>query len=109
MSNAIEETLKALTEFESQLDSAKSDAAEAKRTMVKNASEWAEEAKAAALARANEAADLTISKAREQAEAEAAEIRVKGKRDLADFEESLSGNESEAADLVTKRLLGEST
>jgi vacuolar-type H+-ATPase subunit H len=108
MSNVIEETLKALTEFESQLNSARTDASEARRQMVKNAAEWAESAKAKAIASARRIASETASKAREEAEREAESIRKKEQATLKVFEGSMSRRKSEAAELVADRLLGES-
>ncbi len=109
MSKAIEETLKALTEFESQLTSAKTDASEAKRLMVKKAGEWAEAAKAEAIAEAQRIAAETVSKARTEAEAEAASIRDRGESALKGSEDLWSKHEEEAAELVTQVLLGESS
>lgn len=108
MSNVIEETLKALTEFESQLDSARADASEARRRMVKNAAEWAESAKAKAIASAHQIASETVSKAKEEAKKEAESIRKNEQAALKSFEGSMSKRKSEAAELVADRLLGES-
>jgi vacuolar-type H+-ATPase subunit H len=107
MSKTIEEALKALTEFESQLDSAKAGASEAKRQMVKEASELAEKAIAAAVAEAQRIAQETVSKARMEAEAEAESIRNDGVSALKAFESALTKHKPEAAELVTKALLGE--
>jgi vacuolar-type H+-ATPase subunit H len=107
MSTAIEETLKALTEFEAQLDSAKADAAEAKRLMIKNASDWGAAAKASAIADAQRIAAETISAARKEAESEAEKIRKEGQVSMKKLEESLSRRRAAASELVTKRLLGE--
>jgi vacuolar-type H+-ATPase subunit H len=107
LSSAIEETVKALVEFESELDAAKAAVSEAKSRTMKDASAWADAAKAAALSRAQEIASRTVAKAKEEAEAEAARIRKKGESDLKAFESSISKYKSEAAQLVASRLLGE--
>jgi vacuolar-type H+-ATPase subunit H len=107
MSTAIEETLKALTEFESQLDSARADASEAKRQMIKLAAEWADAARGAAVAGAQKVAADAISKAKKEAEKEADSIAKKGQVEVKKFKLSLSGHRSKASELVEKMLLGE--
>ncbi len=109
MSKVIEDTLKALTEFETALDSAKAAASEAKRQMVKKAGEWADGARATAVAEAQRMASETVSRAKSEAEAEAESIRAKGKSALKSFEGGLSKHESEAAKLVAEKLLGEAS
>ena len=69
MPSAIESTVKALVEFEAELDRAKAEASDAKRRTMKDAADWAEEAKAAALSKAQSIASAGISKAKEDAEA----------------------------------------
>jgi len=108
MPSAIESTVKALVEFEAELDRAKAEVSEAKRRTMKDAVDWAEEAKAAALSKAQSIAAAGVSKAKEDAEAEAATIRRKGESDLRAFESSISNNGAKAAKLVAARLLGES-
>lgn len=107
MSSAIEETVKALVEFESDLDSAKTGVSEAKTRTMKEAADWAVAAKASAISKAQEIASKTVAKAREAAETEAALIRKKGESDLKAFENSITENKSKAAELVASRLLGE--
>ncbi len=107
MSSAIEETVKALVEFESELDAAKAEVSEAKTRIMKEAADWAEAAKASAVSKAQEIASKTIAKAREDAEAEAEKIRKKGESDLKAFENSIAKHKSKAAELVASRLLGE--
>ena len=109
MSKAIEETLRALTEFESQLASAKTSALEAKRQIVKAAGEWAELAKAEAVAEAERIASETSLRAREEAEAKARLISDGGESARKDFEKSLSKRMPEAVELVARMLLGESS
>jgi vacuolar-type H+-ATPase subunit H len=107
MPSAIESTVRALVEFEAELEKAKVDVSEAKRRTMKDAVEWAEEAKAAAISKAQAIAASRVSKAREDAEAGARTIREKGESDLEAFENSISKNRSRAAELVAARLLGE--
>jgi vacuolar-type H+-ATPase subunit H len=107
MSTAIEETLKALTEFESRLDGAKAEASEARRQMLKMAAEWAEAARGAAVAEAQKIASEAVAKAKKEAEKEAESIAKKGQVAVKHFEASLSKQKSKAAELVTKTLLGE--
>ena len=107
MSKTIEETIKALTEFESDLDSAMAEAVEARKKLSKNAVEWAASARDAAVTKAQRIASETVEKARKEAEREAAEIRRKGQASLKKQEESMVKHKAEAVELVTKRLLGE--
>ncbi len=107
MSSAIEETVKALVEFESELDGAKAEVSEAKTKTMKDAAALAEAAKASAISKAQETASKTVAKAREDAEAEAEKIRKKGESDLTAFESSIAKHKSKAAELVASRLLGE--
>ncbi len=109
MSSPVEDTINALTEFESLLDSAKNDAAESKKRMLKGAQEWAEAAKSAALARADKMASETIAKARTEAERDAAQIRSSGEAALRRYEQAMGKHTAEAAEHVAKRLLGESS
>ena len=107
MPQVIEETVKALTEFEADLDRANADVLEAKKKMIKDAADWAESARASALAEAQKLADQKLSQARQRAEAKAVEIRRKGQTATKQFAESLSKRKSEATELVVSRLLGE--
>jgi vacuolar-type H+-ATPase subunit H len=108
MSPAIEATVKALVEFESELDGAKREVLEANRKTMQNALDWAEAAKSSALSKAQEIASQRVAKAKEDAEEEAIRIRMKGESDLEAFEVSISKNMSRAVDLVAARLMGES-
>ncbi len=109
MSKVIEETLKALTEFETQLDAAKADSAEAKRQMLKGAAEWAGTARASSVAEAQRIAGEALSKARKVAEAEAESIKKEGASALKSFQGALAKRKAGAEELVTERLLGESS
>lgn len=108
MSSAVEQTVKALVEFESELDRARADATESKRRASKDAADWAESAKASAVSKAQEIAAQRLAKAKGDAEAEAEKIRKKGESDLRAFEGSISKHRAEAAKVVAARLLGES-
>ncbi len=109
MSSAIEETVKALVGFESQLDRAKVEASEAKRRAMKDATDWAEAAKAAAVSKAQEIASGMLVKARAEADAEAAKIREKGESDLRAFEGLISKHKAKAAEIAAAGLLGENS
>jgi vacuolar-type H+-ATPase subunit H len=109
MPSVIESTVKALVEFEAELDRAKAEASDANRRTMKDAADWAEEAKASAISKAQAMASRSISSAREDAETEANTIRKKGETDLKAFEGSISRNKSRAGELVAARLLGESS
>jgi vacuolar-type H+-ATPase subunit H len=107
MPQTIEDTVKALTEFEANLDRVKSEVLEAKKKMVKDAADWAESARSSAIAEAQKLATQRLAEARREAEAEATEIRKKGQASTRKFEESISKHKKEAAELVLRRLLGE--
>ena len=106
MTSAIEETVKALIEFESELDRVKAEASDTKRKMLKDASEWAASANASAVAKAQEIAADRMAKAKAEADAEADSIRKKGESSLKSFEVSISKNKSKAASQVVARLMG---
>lgn len=107
MPQTIAETVKALTEFEAELDMVKTGAMEAKKKMLKDASDWAEAAKSRALAEAQRLASERLSEARAEAEAEAAEIRKKGQASTKKFAESMARHKKDASELVLRKLLGE--
>jgi hypothetical protein len=109
MSSAIEATVKALVEFESELEKAKVEAGDAKRRVAKDAADWAQAAKSSAVSKAQEIGSRRVADAKAEAEAEAAKIREKGLSDLKVFESSISRRRSKAAELVASRLLGETT
>jgi len=108
MSSAIEQTVKALVEFESALDRAKAEAVEAKKRAMKDAIDWAEAARSTAIAEATEIAARRVAGARADAEAEATKIREEATSALKEFEGLISGHRTAAADLAARRLLGES-
>jgi vacuolar-type H+-ATPase subunit H len=107
MTSAIEETVKALVEFESELETAKAEVSETKRRAMKDAADWAEAAKTSAVSKAEEIASRGVARAKEEAEAEADRIRKVGASDLRAFESLISGHKSKAAELVASRLMGE--
>jgi vacuolar-type H+-ATPase subunit H len=107
MSSAVEVTVKALVDFESELERAKAGVSETKRRTTKDAADWAEAARATAVSKAQEMASQRVAMAREKAEEEADKIRKKGQSDLKAFENSISSQRSKAAKLVASRLLGE--
>jgi len=106
--SAIEQTVKALVEFESALDSAKAEVSEAKRRAMKDALDWADVARTSAVAEATEIATRRVAEAKAEAEAQAKSIREEGESELKTFEVSISRHKAEAAELTASRLLGES-
>ncbi len=106
MSSVVETTLKALKDFESQLESAMLDASDARRKLIKDASDLAETAKASAMSGAQAIAADTIAKARAEAEKEAEGIKKKGADDLAKFESSISRRKGKATEWVVEQLMG---
>jgi vacuolar-type H+-ATPase subunit H len=107
MSSVIEDTVKALVEFESELDRAKAGASDANKRMLKDAANWAETAKASAISKAQQIASERLARARAEAEREAGSIRKKGESSLKAFEDSISKRKASAAQRVVARLLGE--
>ena len=96
-----------MVEFEAQLEGAKSELQDRGKQAMKDASDWAESARASAVARAQELASGRVESARKEAEAEAKRIRKKGETDLEAFEGSLAKYKGKAAELVASLLLGE--
>lgn len=107
MPQSIAETVKALAEFETELDKVKETAQETKKKLVKDARDWAEAAKGSALAEAQRVASDLLSEARTEAEAEAEKIRSKGEAATAKFSDAISKHKKAASELVLSRLLGE--
>src|SRR2546428_12241943 len=98
MTQALEEAVKALAEFEAELDRIKTDASEARKRLVKTAADEAEKAKGDAVAKAQELADGRGKVAKQEAEGEAAEIGKRGGESL---------NPVKAATLERKEGAGE--
>lgn len=107
MSRVVEDTVKALTEFEAAIDRVKAESSDAKRLMIKNAGEWAASARSNAVAEAQKIAAQRLAAARKAAESEAQLIRKAGEAEMRKFEESISRRKKEAGELVVRRLLGE--
>jgi vacuolar-type H+-ATPase subunit H len=107
MGSVIEATVKALIEFESELDRMKAEALEVKKKMVKDAVGLAESAKSEVISKANQQVAARLAKARAEGEGEAESIRKKGESSLKSFEASVSRGKAEAIEEVVGRLLGE--
>jgi vacuolar-type H+-ATPase subunit H len=107
LASEVESTVKALMEFESNLDSAKSAALEVKRSMVREAQALAETAKSNAISEAQRRAAETLAAARKGAEKDADSIRKSGEASLKRFEAAVSRRKAKAVDVVVARLLGE--
>lgn len=107
MSQAIEATVKALTEFEADLEAARNEAEDAAKRLAKGTSEWTDAAKKASLEKAQSRADKIVAKAKKGAEEQAESIKKAGRSDLSKFEQSLSKKKGRAVELATARLLGE--
>lgn len=106
MSSAIQDTIKALVEFEAELESARLEAVDSKKKVVKDAGDWAASAKSSALSKAQQFASERLAKAKAEAEKQAEAIRAKGQADLKNFESSISRRKTKAAEYVVGRLLG---
>ena len=106
MGSPIEATVKALIEFESELDSMKAEALEIKKKMVKDAVGLAESARLSAISKAQQQASERLAKARAEAEGKAESIRKKGESSLKSFEASISARRAKAIEKVVDRLLG---
>lgn len=107
MGSVIEATVKALIEFDSDLDRAKAEALEVKMKMVKDAVGLAESARSAAISKAQQQVSERLAKARAEGEAEAELIKKKGESSLKSFEASISRRKAKAVEEVVGRLLGE--
>jgi len=107
LSSAIEATVKALVEFESELDKAKAELSDASRKAMKDAADWAEAARASAISKAQLIASQRVETAKADAQAEADAIRKRGESELKSFESSISKKRSKAVELVASWLLGE--
>jgi len=106
MTQVIEEAVKALAEFEAELDRIKTDASEAKKRLVKAAADEAEKARGDALAKAQELADERVKVAKQAAERDAAEIAKRGEESLNRLKAATLKRKAEAVELAVRRLLG---
>ena len=106
MTQVIEEAVKALAEFEAELDRIKTDASEAKKRLVKAAADEAEKAKSDALAKAQELANERVRVAKQEAERGAEEVAKKGEESLNGLKAATLKRKEEAVELAVRRLLG---
>jgi vacuolar-type H+-ATPase subunit H len=107
MTQAIEEALKALGDFESDLDRIKSETLEAKQRLLKLAFEASETSKNQAIAAARRVAEADLTAAREAADKQADAIRKKGQTSTERFRSSILAHKDDAVDAVLRTLLGE--
>ena len=107
MSQTIEDTVRALTDFEADLEAAKKEAEDAAKRLAKGTSEWTDAAKKASLEKAQTRADQVVAEAKRGAEEQAEAIKKAGRSDLSKFEQSLSKRKGKAVEVATARLLGE--
>jgi vacuolar-type H+-ATPase subunit H len=107
MGSPIEATVKALIEFESELDRTKAEALEAGKKMVKYTEGLAESAKSDAISKAQQQVSERLARARAEAEGEAQSVRKKGESSLKILEASISRGKAKAIEMVVGRLLGE--
>jgi vacuolar-type H+-ATPase subunit H len=107
MGSLIEATVKALVEFESELDKMKAEALEVKKKMVKDVVGLAESAASAAISKAQRQASERLAKARAEGEGMAESIRKNEELSLKSFEASVSARKAKAVEKVVGRLLGE--
>ena len=89
------------------LDVAKAGLVDAEKRATKDATDWADAAKASAISKAQEFASSKVAAARSEAEAESEKIKKKGESELKAFEGSIAKNKGRASELVASRLLGE--
>lgn len=107
MGSLIEATVKALNEFESELDRMKAEALETKQKMIKDSVGLAESAKSAAISKAQQQVSERLAKAKAEGESQAKSIRKKGESSLKSFEATISRRKAKAIKKVVDRLLGE--
>ena len=107
MGSQVETTVKALIEFESELDRTMAEALDAKKKMIKDAEGLAESARSGAISKVQQRALERLAKARTEAEGEAEVIAKKGESLLKSFETSISKKRAKATEAVVRRLLGE--
>lgn len=107
MGSQIEATVKALVEFDSELDRIKAEALEVEKKMVKEAAGLAESAKSTAISKAQQQVSERLVKARAEGEGKAESIRTNGESSLKSFEATISKRKTKAIEKVVGRLLGE--
>src|SRR2546427_6190074 len=106
MTQVIEEAVKALAEFEAELERIKTDASEAKKRLVKTAADEAEKAKGDAVAKAQELVDERVKVAKQEAERGGEEVAKKGEESLNRLKTATLKRKEEAVELAVRRLLG---
>lgn len=107
MGSLIEATVKALIEFESELDRIKAEALESKKKMIKDAVGLAESARLVAISKAQQQVSERLAKAKAEGESKAESIRMNGDSSLKSFEATISRRKAKAIEKVVGRLLGE--
>ncbi len=107
MSSQVESTVKALVEYESELDRIEAEMLKARGAMAKEAEALAEAAKARAIAKAERQASERLATVKQEAEAEAKAIGERGKSSQNVLESSISRRRTRAVEGVVGRLLGE--
>jgi len=103
----VETTVKALIEFESELDKLRAEALEAKSKMIKDAESLAESVRSGAILKAQQQGSERLAKARAEAEDEAESIKREGESALSTFGSSISKRKVKATERVVRLLLGE--
>ncbi len=107
MTQAIEEALKALSEFESELDRIKSETVEAKQKLLRLAFDEAEASKNLAIASAQRSSEAELAAAREAADKEASIILRKGHASTESFKKMILERKDAAVKAVLETLSGE--
>ena len=105
--SVVEEAVKVLAAFESELDRVKAETVESRKRLLKVAADKGEGARKQALAKAQAMADERIAKARQEAETDAVAILEKGKSSLKALNSRIAKKSDEALELVTSHLLGD--
>ncbi len=107
MTSAVEDAIKVLEGFESELERIKEEAIEAKKSLLRKVSEEGENAKKEALDSVQSISGERIAKARAEADREASLIMAKGEQSVRKLREQISRKSAEAVELVVKELLGD--
>ncbi len=107
MTSAVEEAIKVLEGFESELEKIKREAVEAKKSLLRKVSEEGENAKREALAKAQAVAEERIRRVTDEAEKEASSINARGDQSVKTLKERISKKNKDAVELVVKELLGD--
>jgi len=106
MPQVIENAIKALSEFEAELERIRFQVSEAKKRLVNTAAEEGEVAKKEALASAQSISDERVRAAMQEAQREAESITRKGEDSLKRLKATISKRKNEAIELAVRRLLG---